>query len=363
MKFLEFMNFYPAYLQDFYLRRRNLLQAPFDEQIKNLIADGFSGAHVFAPAMRAHGYEPHFAVNNCAPAQLAWARECGMRTVSNAADVVIHQINTIQPDVLYIADPTALDPRLIRHCSWKPRLTIVWRAAPIPEGADWSDVDVHVSSHKGCREQALRLGARATEFFRPGFPEFVADAVADEDKVWDVVFVGQVGQQHRKRTEYLQALCRTQEVVDGTWKVGLFIPNEPRSLPPELAAYARPSQWGMDMYRTLRRGRICLNVHIDMAGSESQNMRVFECTGVGSLLLTDHGDNIAEIFEPGEEIDSFRDKEEMTQKIGYYLENSEKRDTTALSGQKRCLREHSLAARSRELDSIIRKHLPDRASI
>ena len=57
--------------------------------------------------------------------------------------------------------------------------------------------------------------------------------------------------------------------------------------------------WGADMYQALRRSSITLNSHIDMAGREAGNMRLFEATGVGAFLLTDFKDNLHTLVRAG----------------------------------------------------------------
>ena len=48
-----------------------------------------------------------------------------------------------------------------------------------------------------------------------------------------------------------------------------------------------------------RDARISLNRHIDVAEGYANNMRLYEATGVGALLLTDAAPNLGELFEPG----------------------------------------------------------------
>jgi spore maturation protein CgeB len=47
--------------------------------------------------------------------------------------------------------------------------------------------------------------------------------------------------------------------------------------------------YGLDLYRALARTRIVLNGAVDMAGEDRGNMRCFEATGCGAVLLTDSG--------------------------------------------------------------------------
>ena len=57
--------------------------------------------------------------------------------------------------------------------------------------------------------------------------------------------------------------------------------------------------WGLEMYRVLARSRIVVNRHIDVAEGYANNMRLYEATGSGALLVTENGRNLRELFEPG----------------------------------------------------------------
>ena len=92
------------------------------------------------------------------------------------------------------------------------------------------------------------------------------------------------------------------------------------------------------MHRALRRGRIVLDDRanhgfvlpdgtkkIDLGGSDTINMRLFEGTGGGSLLLTESLEGLSRFFEPEQE--------------------------------RRCLTDHSMVNCSRRFLEIIRDHL------
>ncbi len=53
---------------------------------------------------------------------------------------------------------------------------------------------------------------------------------------------------------------------------------------------------------------------MDLAGSETINMRLFEATGSGVFLLTEYHDNLREYFEPGKEVETFGDRRELVEK-------------------------------------------------
>ena len=49
MKLLQIHTFYGDYLRDFYERKPGLEKREFQEQVGELVEDGFSGSHLFPP--------------------------------------------------------------------------------------------------------------------------------------------------------------------------------------------------------------------------------------------------------------------------------------------------------------------------
>jgi len=94
------------------------------------------------------------------------------------------------------------------------------------------------------------------------------------------------------------------------------------------------------MYHVLNCSRITLNHHGDVL-PYANNMRLFEATGVGTLLLTDWKENLGEMFDPGKEVVAYRTPEECAELIRYYLAHDDERQAIARAGQGRTLREHT----------------------
>ncbi len=111
------------------------------------------------------------------------------------------------------------------------------------------------------------------------------------------------------------------------------------------------------MYQALHNAKISLNLHIDAAGNNANNMRLYESTGVGAMLLTDHKDNLHTLFEPGQEVVAYRSQEECSELIGYYLSHEAERQAIAAAGQARTLKEHTYAHRMQELVDILSQSL------
>jgi SAM-dependent methyltransferase len=375
LRFLQVHTFYPSYLDEFRARTPHLASAPFAEQVKALVADGFSGVHMFAPYMERLGYASSLVIANDHLAQRQWLREHGSPrelAAHGEHEVVRRQIEAIQPDVLYLSDPITFDGRFLATLRHRPSLVLGWRAANIPPETDWKGFDVMLSSLSALRQVALELGASSAEHFFPGYPAWVNDLTADVRPQYDVVFSGQwtLGQ-HPARNRYLEQLAVAASSPTSGFSLGLFLSGQRDKLSPPVARHDLGPRFGVGMHRALRSGRIALDARgvletrrpsgggglVDLAGRQTANMRIFEVTGGGVFLLTEHHENLREYFEPGVEIETFRDEREMLDKIRHYLAHPAEREAIARRGQERCLRDYSIERRAEALDAIVREHL------
>ena len=373
MKFCQLCFFDPAYLRQFYAQRPNLENASFSERQGSLMQDGFSAVHYFAEGMPALGYESLFIVGNDHGTQAAWQREnapnldlrrrmpqppgaYGHFLPDDLLAIAIAQINRFDPDVLYLQDAVGTDTRFLDMLAKRPRLVVGWRAAHIPKGCDWSGIDVMVSNHTPSLEAGKRNGARWQEWLHPGFPRRIAESVGGLDKNLDVSFAGGVSCEHTRRINTLIEVAMAQMTGSRDFSLAYYVDPEPR-LPGGICMHAKGKVWGLEMYECLRKTRVNLNVHIDLAGNEAANMRLFETTGIGSFLLTDAKKNMASYFEPGSEIEVFESIPDLLEKIDFYLANEKAREAIAAAGQRACLDRFSLDVSCRNLDDIIRRAL------
>jgi len=73
--------------------------------------------------------------------------------------------------------------------------------------------------------------------------------------------------------------------------------------------------------------------------------RNFEIPGSGGFLLTSNADNLTDYYEDGKEIVIYKDINDMIDKIKYYLEHNEERESIAQAGYERTIREHTYEKR------------------
>lgn len=366
MKFLQIATFYDFYLSQFYRLNPTLSRSSFDVQLEHLSNDAFSAVYNVAPYLRDYGYEVKVIVANALSAQSQWAKEynsCLDPSVDGYRAVVKAQIEWYKPDVIYFLDTMMFDSSFIASLSWKPSLILGWRAADISTGINWSGYDVILSGLSNIRKKALDLGARYSEVFLPGFPEWLCPE-DDMKKTSDIVFVGQWDEKkYPKRTKYLTMIA--DFALLNKFKCDYYLSGDGiDDLPSVVNKCNHSPKFGISMQKVLKTGKIAFDARgkigigsLDLGAKETSNMRLFEATGVGSFLLTEKYDNLQNFFDIGEEIEVYSDEEELLRKIKYYLSHDRERENIARSGKTRCLAEHSMSIRAKELDSIIRRYL------
>jgi hypothetical protein len=171
------------------------------------------------------------------------------------------------------------------------------------------------------------------------------------DKSIPVSFVGGLSRIHEERVNLLEQLCRHVDLQ--IW--GTAIQDVPTHL--HLRRWYKGQAWGYDMYRILQRSKITLNHHGRWAGPYANNCRLYEATGVGTLLITDWKVNLPNLFEPGKEVVVYRTTEECAELVKYYLEHEKERESITQAGQQRTLNEYTYYQRMQELTHIVQKYL------
>jgi spore maturation protein CgeB len=84
------------------------------------------------------------------------------------------------------------------------------------------------------------------------------------------------------------------------------------------------------------------------------NARAFEVAGCGGFQLITHCEAVARHFEPGREIETFRDLAELRVKVDYFLAHDDERRAIAAAGQRRAHAEHTYRHRLQQMLNIMK---------
>jgi spore maturation protein CgeB len=274
------------------------------------------------------------------------ARKIGLspRLDAQAENILLAQIEDFRPDVIINQDTFHVDTGLVRRLKGIGRPILIGQVGIEPSrGEDWSVYDLMMSQLSSTVNFFRNLGVRAELnhlAFEPAILSALPEAPAAE---FDVSFVGTVSADHRQRIALLEAVAERYDLK--------LFGSPPQALPAASPLHRcfQGEVWGADMYQVLRRSRVTLNSHIDLAGREAGNMRLFEATGVGAFLLTDFKDNLHTLFEPDREVAVWRTTGDCLAAIGRALADDSRRADIAHAGQARTMAQHTYHHRTQEI--------------
>ncbi len=146
----------------------------------------------------------------------------------------------------------------------------------------------------------------------------------------EVVFVGGW---YQRRQELLEGLKGVRVSVYGPkWRRRNYF--NPRIYRMVKGSYI----WGEDLIALYNTTKISLNISAwDTGNFSGLNFRVMDVPTCGSFLMTDYSDDLREYFRLGRDIETFRDKDELIDKVSYYLKNDHERERIALNGYEKVL--------------------------
>jgi spore maturation protein CgeB len=344
---------YPGYLADHYNRRPELAREPYGVQWRALM-DGFFGtADAYSHYLGELGHTAHEFVINCAPLQRRWAKEQHLRRWpwQHELDLVVAQADDFRPDVVYVQDLWALSDRTLERLG-RGRVLAGQIASEAPPDDRLRRFDVIFTSFPHYVERFRALGV-ASEYLRIGFDPRVLERLGTPERSEGAVFVGSLGRsQHDEGNSVLEQAARGVPI--DFW--GRGSDEWPEDSP--IRRRFRGEAWGIDMLAVFARARIGLNRHIDVAEDYANNMRLYEVTGTGALLVTDAKRNLGELFAVGDEVVAYESAGELAKKVEYYLAHEDERAAIASAGQERTLREHTYAERMRELAAALARFSP-----
>lgn len=366
MRFLILNSDYPPFLRWLYAGRPGLQRASYAEQLAARNESLFGAADFSSAALRRLGHEAWDIHVHNEPLQRAWARERGVRVAGPgwrlrlrggllpwpearpgggwAEQILTAQVRHYRPDVLLSFD-VGLGAALLDALRPYVGLLVIQRAALAPqESPAWRRYDLALSSFPPTVTWFRERGVPA-ELHRLGFDPRVLAAVGERARDIPLSFVGSLERFHSSRIALLERLCAARGLA--VWGPGVA------HLPPGSpirAAYRGPA-WGRQMFEILARSQITLNHHGDVP-PHANNMRLYEATGMGALLLTDAKPDLGALFTPGVELAAYADADECLALLDRYLARPDERRAVAQAGQRRTLREHSYAQRMAELADI-----------
>lgn len=349
---------YQAFLNSHYRNNPQLQSASYQEQLISLQEASFGDSDFYSEGLKKAGWNAADLIINCLPLQSSWAAENNFHNYSNILEITIEQIRRARPQAVYFQDISIGTSDFLSSIRPYTDLIVGQIACAISPGTDFSKFDIIISSFPFYVEQFRTSGLNA--YYQPlAFDPRVLQKLHNHEKIYPVTFVGGLGKTRTwvNRTALLEYLA--ESITIDFWGYG----TETLSPDSQILRRHHGEAWGLDMLSVLHQSSITINCHGEIAGNYANNVRLFEATGCGALLITEYKDNLNELFEIGKEVVAYRSTEECAALIKYYLSNPEEAKEIARAGQARTFRDHTFDHRMSKTAEILRKRIDLRKSI
>lgn len=300
--------------------------------------------------------------------QMAWAREHRVSRIAKYGwrlsqsylamqwrhrgleQIVLEQIRRFKPDVILAHDLDFGGHRFRCKLKRLTKLLVLQIACPLDWQKNFSAYDLVVTSLPSYVQRFNGMGIQA-RLLRLGFDPVILQHLPEVERDIDISFVGSISNAHSGRARWLEAVCRNLPVK--VWGDGVDLLAADSAV---RKAY-QGTAWGIEMYEIMRRSKLTLNFHIDIAGNYANNLRLYEATGPGACLVTDWKPNLKEIFSVGGEVVAYKDEADCIAQLQSLLKDDPKRKAIAQAGQIRTLREHTYFHRMEQFVEIIQSQL------
>jgi hypothetical protein len=200
-------------------------------------------------------------------------------------------------------------------------------------------------------EELKRAGAKRVNLLRSWYiPErsYPVQLSPEEQSQYgcDVAFIG-----HYERDWRIEIM---EEIVKRGYKFKLYGPGydwDPIIRKNSLLQSQVPVRlvWGEQYNKACCGAKIVL-CFFSKLNRDTYTRRCFEIPATGTLLISEYSDDLASMFQEGVEADYFRSKEELLEKIKYYLGNDETRKSVSDAGLQRVRRDaHDVVSRMKQV--------------
>lgn len=357
---------YTKLIRDYYRRNRQL--AKLDYEKHKLHLKNFFPVHLnkFSNYMTELGHECTEFIYDLQSLQHAWASEngCEYGTHSWQLDILLKQIETYRPEILYLQDVHGLPHCLrvqIREIFPFIKKVVMFKGYP-GRVRELRDIDLILAGTPLILQDYQTENLNAELFYHSFDPDILNKngmGNEKEGKLHDFTFMGCSGYStmHVDRFNMLRKLGDKTDLqfwlMEDTNQKLSSLDEEALPISTYFPDRTQFGKFGLEMYRILRDSKVTFNKHTEAVGDVIGNMRLFEATGVGCCLLTDTGKNMQDLFEADKELVTYQTIDECLEKVRFLLENESERSAIAEAGQKRTLLEHSLPNRCAQLDELL----------
>lgn len=392
MKLAIIQNIYSNYINDFQQINKELL-TNYDESLRLLQCDSFSWHGCWGEYLSAYGIEVVELYINFDILNQHWIKENTNYLNLNIHDILIAQLNHYKIDCVINTDVNFLENRFVKRIKEETKVKKVYAhiCSPFFTIKEVSVYDGIYTCLKAFEEQ-FKVNGMPSIYIPHCFNIKINKRIEKNkaNKVNTVFFAGGVlkgGDYHDEREKLLLEFFKkkipldfysevanynyTKEYLFYAIKGSIYLTKKALNklnlkdetlnhIPPfnkvnkkpggildiRLFKNSKKPLYGNELFSLMQNQLISLNIHGGVSKNEAANMRLFEATGVGSLLLTDYKDNLSSFFDIDSEIVTYTCIEEAVEKAKYLLNNPLVAIKISEAGKKRVESDHTFYNRA-----------------
>jgi hypothetical protein len=269
---------------------------------------------------------------------------------SQGIKLAIQQMKEHKPDVVWIFCPRHLPPIILNNFKRYTKLLVGHLSSIEPRNGWLNNYDLLLTSHPGFVLDWREKYNKQVELFKPAFQEKYATNTSLVDRKHKLIFAGKLSSDHEKRIEFLQ------DIVEGLDIEVYADLNSGTPLNSSLKKVIKPPKWGEEYFKLLGDSGIILNVHGEIAGNYSANIRLVEASGAGGLLVTEKSPNLHEYFG-SVPIPTYENSADLLVLLEKLTKNLYQYQEIATLSQQIVLKDHSYTVRAKEVIEVLSKIL------
>lgn len=384
MKIAFLSSIYPAHGEKIYRENSSLKNKPSDEQLDYIRWHAMSSYSRWNEYLTKRGFNVLEFHHNLPHVELKWAEEnqfCPKKD-NEISKIGIEKIKRFNPDIIFCSSlnfyiNSNFITELLSVLPQRPKL-VSWYGANCGDERIFRNFDLTLSNSEHLINELYKKEIYA-EFLKHSFEPAILEKIKiPESRINKLAFFGNLDTYTSDFKERNKLLLKISDIgnilqVYGTiykpkplerlkystikgrhnisrtlsrlmpfetvkkWSQIDNLPPSPWPLEKTFCQKVKPPLFGHQMLQSLSNYQIAFNYHNKHTGDNACNMRLFESTGVGCCLLTDHKSDISSIFEPDVEVLTYTNHDEAISKAKCLIREPKLARKIALAGQKRTL--------------------------
>ena len=377
IKFLRISSIYSGFLDN--ISEQIKKDDSYEKVLKNVFEIKYSVSNNISKELNKKNYECTEIIHNLESLQKKWLRQYG--DVNSKDEIIFQQIKYYNPDVLFIGDVNLLSEKFtekVKSIS-SVKLILCFHCAPFSKKIldNLKHSDIIITCTEGYKKKLKNFIKNDVFLMHHAFQNDL-EINFEEKRNFDVGFLGSLFLNDKLHVGRINIIYNLIKNFDKSYiainfskffilDFLMFLLNSIIKLNflknikifykiIYIYIFSKKPIFGKNMFNVLKNTKILINKHIEDT-EYAGNMRLFEGTGLGCLLITDYKKDLEKLFKIDHDIVIYDDEKQIFDKISHYLKDNNSRINIAKNGYNKTISFHNYLNRVNNLDKFIKKKL------